>query len=490
MGKNKKTTTAKNNATQTQQKPVENKVDNKQETPEVPIAEAQVIDHNPMVSGMINEAMVAPPSGKSLSPDAAAMLAYTMQRKFFDDPKSRDRYPQTFLDNMSAVQDGLIVGTIIQEVVTTNSPLSLIIRKGSYNQLRAIASDYGVKLPEVNKLALPTKEELKAMEAFGITQTDDGQLKIPFTPEDVDDNTKKQIAHEEKIRKTEVEMDPKKITTDEQAAAALEKIYANRNIKGGIHVVLLNAIHFVKEYRFAEAERKNDQNMCCALESRTINDWLVDTISIKEPLLILKNVTAAMCRAVEKTEAPISAFLSFRSAITKDGVCPLSDTEIAAMVKALISWYVEFMCAEYNSQLTSSKKMTQKTKETVQEALETLKEVKKNLTEFDTETIEKMPDPTTAESDANTKMLYYFTRSQYFAKDCSGKKSPETYFTNLKYNVWNKIAEIANMFLTESNQIEDMGDQNILDLEIANQENNDEPGNEGTKEDTGETKKN
>lgn len=467
------------------------------------IQEAEIIDNEPIGGSIINKILEggkgslgnAPAS--HLSSDGAAMLAYTMQRKYFDNPDAKNHYTATFLTNMSAIQDGIIIGTIIQEVVTTNTPISLLIKKASYPQLRNLVEGYGIKLPELNELALPSKEELEMMKKFGITESNDGQLKIPFTPEDVDDNTKKIIKKEQEAVKKEVEMDPKKITSDEQASDALCKIYADRNIKGGIHKILLNAIHFVREYRFAQAERANDANMKAALESRTINDWLTDAITIKEPLLILKNVASTLCNAINKVGNPISAFLSFKSAITKNGVCPLKDEEIAMMTKSLVNWYVSFMSAEYRSQLNGGKKMTDKSRQALNDQLEYLKNVKEHLTEFDTEFVEKIMNVPSGESSANEKMFYYFTRQLYYGKEISGEKSPEEKYTNMAYNVMQRIAEIANLFLFESLKLEGMGEENILELKLAEPDkgepegNSDEnTGDDNKKEDTGESSKN
>lgn len=472
------------------------------------VVEAQVVETNP-TGGNIIESMMnnAPQTVRHLSPDGASMLAYVMQRKYFDDPSAKDRYSATFLNSMSAVQDGIIVGTVIQEVVMTNSPLALVIRKGSYKQLRQIAMDYGVKLPEQNELALPTPQEVEAMKKFGITETDDGQLRIPFTPEDVDANTKKKIQHEAKAAEANVEMDPTKITSDEDAAKALTKIYANRNIKGSIHQVLLNAIKFVKDYRYAQADRENKNDVKTVLKTRTVEDWLTDAISIKEPLLILKNVASTLCNSINKVSNPITAFLSFKSAISTNNVCPLSDNEIAMIIKSLVKWYVQYMTAEYQSQLDTSKKMTEKAKEAVLDQIEYLKNVKEHLTEFDTNKIQEMPDARSTAANADIKTLYFFTRSLYYQKDISGKKSPEEYFTNLAYNVWNRVIEIANLFLREENQIENMGEQNILELEVAenaestetetdkgdtetSENNNKESGDRSSEENSGENEKN
>lgn len=485
-------------------KPVEKKEVKKPEE-KIETAEVTVVDKTSIQNTFIKEALEGTESSftpRGLSPDAASMLAYTIQRKYFDNPKASKDYSQSFLSNMSAIQDGIIVGIVIDEVVKTNSAISMVIRKASYPQLQAIAGDYGIKLPKVQHLSLPTKEEMEAMKQFGIKEEEDGQLSIPFTPEDVNSNVKKQLQNEAKSAAKDVEMDPKKITTEDGAADALAKIYANRNIKGKINIILLDAIKFVKDYRYAEAERKNDDKLRAILDSRTIEDWLTDAITIKEPTLILKNLSSALVTQINNANNPIHAFLSFRSAITRDNVCPLTDNELAMITKSLVSWYVEYMTAEYNSQLSSGKKMTENAKKAVMEQIEKLKNAKIHLTEFDTDIIRQMPDASQPEANGNVKMLYYFTRGLYYGKQISGKKTPEETYENLAFNVWQTVAEIANLFLPEAQKIEDMGIRNILDL-VESVEKDDKgteeknsskvdkkSGNESTKESTGEAGKN
>lgn len=499
---NKKNAQQQKPAQQTQKqdkKPAEKKVAPKKEekvdnTAEV--AEVTVVAPQEQNKGMLEEVMTsigAAPT-QHLSPDGCAMLAYVMQRKYMDNPEAKKVYSETFLNGMSAVQDAIVLGTVVTEVVSKNSPIALIIRKAAYPQLRNMVSEFGIKLPEVNELALPTPEEAKLLKKFGITETEDGQLKIPFTPEDVDDNTKKIVKNEEKIlNKKNVEMDPKKITTDEQAADALGKIYADRSIKGGVHKIVVNAINFMKEYRFAQAERETDAqkkaDLIAVLNTRNVEDWLTDAITIKEPLLVLKSVASALCNTIDKDEHPLGAFLAFRSSVSTNGECPLDDREVASVVKALVNWYIQFMTAVHTDTL-NKEKVSKTAKETANNQLDYLKKIKGFLYDFDTEFIEQLAACNHDKKNSFTvSKMYYFTRSQYYGKVIGGIKDPEARFENLAYNVQQQVAEIANMFLSEENKLENMGAQNILELKEASTED-EKAGDSDKKEDSGEDSKN
>lgn len=457
-------------------------------------AEVEVVNQTEANKGMLEHVMnsVGAAPTQHLSPDGCAMLAYVMQRKYMDNPEAKNIYSASFLNGMSAVQDALVIGTVVTEVVSKNTPIALVIRKAAYPQLREMVSEYGIKLPEVNELALPTPEEAKLLAKFGITETEDGQLKIPFTPEDVDDNTKKIIKNEEKVlNKKNVEMDPKKVTTEEQAADALGKIYGDRSIKGGVHKIIVNAIAFVKNFRFAQAERETDvqkkADLIAVLNSRNIQDWLTDAISIREPLLILKSVASALCNTINKDQNPLGAFLTFRSSISTNGECPFTDTDVAAIVKALVNWYIQYMVAVHTDTLNKDK-VSKTAKETATAQLEYLKGIKGYMYDFKVEFLDNLISHD-ADSDFMVKKMYFFTRSQYYGKETGGIKDPESHFENLAYNVQQRVAEIANMFLSEQNKLENMGAQNILELKVASTEDT-KPGEGSTEESKGETSKN
>lgn len=422
-----------------------------------------------------------------LSPDSTVTLANLIQRRYVENKaETVTKFGQPFLDGMNTVADALIVTTVIQQVVSTNTPFALLIKNSAYPQIQSLAKTFDIELPPIDKLALP---------ALPGKKSNGTQLELEFKPDMIPDNTKKRVLCEAaKATETAPELDPTKMTSDEDVTKALAYILSKRDdAKNGIAKNLLEAIKLVKDYRYhqletAEPEKKEEAKK--ALDERAIDDWMVDMATFSEPTLIYETLGFAMVKTVVNEKCPMGAFLDARHIFTSKGQCAFTDAEIAAIVKLLVRWYCTYASAK-NYDIINKKKTTESAKKQAQSEIDRCNAALHYMTDFDSSIVDEVKNVFTAESTSISKKLYYFTRGQYYGSDISGHKNPEGEFINLTDNVCQRIGIISNLFRSVVDQNDDYSEANIQDLIKRPEENAPETktdGESGEKETSTETK--
>ena len=450
--------------------------------PEPPKEEKNKITENSELNSILG--VMKQTSGSGLSADGYVRLASIMDDKYRKDTESSKKYSPLFLNGASRIVDTIVFGTLLEQVVNTTTPISLLIRKSSFSELQNLASSFGIKLPSVDKLRLPTPEDL---DKAGISFPSGEEGMLDFKPEDIPTEVKNKIKDEKKNAEAEVELDPKKITTKDQLVAALNKIFAKRNSRS-IENNILSAIKFIKDYRYAELEREgNSSEKRAVLDSRNIDDWIQDAISITEPTLMFRQIGSSLAKYCTEDESPVGAFLSMRCALKFRGECALSDEEVAAIVKFILLWYNTYVVAENTDKLKG--KLTNSARQVLQTELDLAEKAVHYITHFDKAIPEKAMDAYKPGTPASLKKLYFFTRSEYFGKEIAGTntKMIEESFTNLMYNVKQKIGVIGNLFLPQSDKDERYSDSNIKPLEKSKSAEEPEDGKPTEKADKSET---
>lgn len=416
-------------------------------------------------------------SDGGLSPDSTVTLANLIQRRYVENKaETVQKFGQPFLDGMNTVADALIVTTVIQQVVSTNTPFALLIKNSAYPQIQSLAKTFGVELPAVDKLALPQIT----------SKPNDGQLQLEFKPDMIPEDTKKRVLKEAaKASENAPELDPTKFKSNDDVAAAVTYLLSKRDdMKNGIAKNLLSAIKVVKDYRYCEIESLNGtekEEKKKTLDSRTIGDWMTDMATFSEPTLIYETLGYAMVKTVVNEKCPVGAFLDARHIFTNKGECAFTDDEISIIVKMLVNWYCTYSIAK-NTDILNKKKLTDAAKNTAKAEIERCKSALHFTSNFDNEIIKSVEDVFTAESSSVAKKLYYFTRGQYYGKEISGTKNPEAEFENLLYNVCQRVGIIANLFKSVVDHNDDYSESNIHDLIKRPTENADSTKTEGESE--------
>lgn len=430
----------------TDTKPVDKKPENKKPTvPTPPKTTPEVKVYKPEDSPtrqFLDAIMKDTKKTGELSPDSSVTLANLIQTRYINNAQeSIEKYGKPFVDGMNTVVDALVVTTVIQQVVSTNTPFSLLIKNSAYPQIQSLAKTFNITLPSLEKLTLPGSSA-------------DTQLSLEFKPDDIPTEVKNQVKKENDAAKTVPMLDPNKMTGDEDVKKALDYLLSKRDNKNALANNLLACVKLVKDYRYAECNKpefaKIKEERIKTLDSRNIDDWLEDLATFSEPTIVYKTLGYTMCKSIVNDKCPMGAFFTLRSIFTTKGECSFKDEEIALIVKTLVKWYTSFTKAAKKTTLEG--KITDVIKKECEEEIAFCDEALHYLTQFDDSIVESIPDALKADSDAVTKKLYYITRSQYYGKDISGLKSPETEFENLIFNVTQRVGIVANLFRTISEQ--------------------------------------
>lgn len=412
---------------------------------------------------------------EGLSPDGTVTLANLIQRRYIENKtETVQKFGQPFLDGMNTVADALIVTTVIQQVVSTNTPFALLIKNSAYPQIQSLAKTFDIELPPIDKLALPQ-----------IPGKSDGtQLELEFKPDMIPENTKQRVLKEAaKAVENAPELDPAKLKSTEDVSAAISYLLSKRDdAKNGIAKNLLSAIKLVKDFRYHELEGDKDaEAKKGTLDKRTVGDWMTDMATFSEPTLIYETLGYAMVKTVVNEKCPVGAFLDARHIFTNKGECAFSDEEIAIIVKLLISWYCTYSIAK-NTEILNKKKITESAKKAAQHEIARCEAAVKYLTTFDKDIIDSVADVFGTESTSIAKKLYYFTRGQYYGKQIAGTKCPEAEFENLTYNVCQRVGLISNLFRSPAEFDDAYAESNIQDLIKRPEENAGKPETEGNAE--------
>lgn len=412
---------------------------------------------------------------EGLSPDGTVTLASLIQKRYIDNKtETVQKFGQPFLDGMNTVADALIVTTVIQQVVSTNTPFALLIKNSAYPQIQSLAKTFDIELPPIDKLALPQIPG----------KTDGTQLELEFKPEMIPDNTKKRVLKEAaKAAENAPELDITKFKTTDDVSAAIAYLLSKRDdAKNGIAKNLLSAIKLVKDYRYHEIESDADADKKKeALDKRTVGDWMTDMATFSEPTLVYETLGYAMVKTVVNEECPIGAFLDARHIFTNKGECAFSDEEIAIIVKLLISWYCTYSIAK-NTEILSKKKITESAKNAAKSEIGRCESAMHYVTNFSKDIVDSVEKVFEVESTSVAKKLYYFTRGQYYGKAISGTKNPEAGFENLMYNVCQRVGLISNLFRSPAEFDDSYAESNIQDLIKRPEENAKESKAEGESE--------
>lgn len=227
--------------------------------------------------------------------------------------------------------------TLMDHCANGDDTFAMLMQKTEYAALIECAkgAGYDIKLPEIK--SLPVNEK--------------GQVVIDAKKVKIGESEKKKLQAEQKIREGEKpELDPEKISSEEDLEKALKYMFVTNNRR--ITDILLEGIDFMKKFRMHEASlAENADEAKAKFENRTSGDWLDDLFGYVQPSVFFTGIGRGMANVTLVEKDPIHAFIIFRDAI-KDkttGMPILEDAEAAYCVKSIIKWYC-------NTHIDSNKK--------------------------------------------------------------------------------------------------------------------------------------
>lgn len=348
----------------------------------------------------------------TMSPDSKVTLASLIQKTFIEDPNAPLKYAQIVLDEMDNIKVDLIVLSLLDlrgECQERGIDLNIMVANDrKFLQLEAACKMLGVEMGKPKLL-------------------ENQQLGLNFAESKVDANMEKTIANERAARKAieehVPELDPSKITTDEEVNSALE--YQMRSSANGIQS-LIATVEWLRNYRLFKT-KKTDERL--ALDDKPIGYWVDEILTMVKPTLLLTGIGRAIRNNIVSDKNPVFGHtLTRMQATLKDGTLLINDKQIANLVVTLLKATASFALKNEpeEAQADALKDDT---------ALATLINGSGALV-----------DQIVARGDAMEKKVFNVVLKSYYP---NAEPSPET-----TEKVRNKIGQILNLYLPESDRME------------------------------------
>ena len=264
-----------------------------------------------LVSGITGAGI--PVGSTASSVDGKAMLAFVMQQRYANNEELAKRYPEVYADINRTIDvvSLLALVDIRQDLFNRGErgELQLMIDANQLMPLQGMAEMLGIKLAPAK--ALPG--------------SDDGQLAIDFNKSEIPE----ELAKDAGKTVTKVpELDPNKITTDEEIDEALTYlINKERN-------VATNIVNTVEWYRTLRGLKETNADKKLALDEMTVGDWMNEIFSRINPVSLLKGLGSSVYVYTSQTGSPCMAHSVLHNHLTKAG---WSEEQVAETVRALIN---------------------------------------------------------------------------------------------------------------------------------------------------------
>lgn len=405
--KTQKTETTKGNVAAQKPQGSNNKGNKKPtETSEIPVVPAEEVE-TPVTPS--NNRSKKDEALKSMSPDSKVALATLMQKRYIDNPDAGMKYSQKFLDEMDNLIDATAMMAILdlrEEAIAKGVDIELRVNGTKAFQVVEACKLLGINLPKPK--ALP-----------------DGQLNLQFKDANLDPTIQNAVDNEKIARKRiedqVPELDPSKMTTDEELKAALE--YQMRSTPNVLKS-LINTIEWLRSYRNFKATTADEK---LKLEDRTIGVWIDEILSLIKPTLLLTGLGRAVYVNASQDGTPLTAHCTVRkNATEEDGKCVLTEKQIAEVVVTLL---------KANATFTLSKEPEKMKGKTIADD-----KALQNLFSGNEQLIERI----LKKEDAVDKKIYAMVQKQYYP-------NPEG---DMSSKMHTKLGQLMNLYLPEAEKME------------------------------------
>ena len=277
-----------------------NKKDNKEK--KVPTFIPEEVNHNEL---RVKKSSTGSAVQRS-SADAKSRIMTVIWEKYGKDADFAKQYPEAYTDMMRNldVVTVLALADIQNELQerTASGELKLTVAADQIMPLQNIAGMLGIKLCEVK--ALPGN-------------TDDKQLKINF-PDEL----------KEKKEEKKPELDPSKISSDEELKKAIEFLLRETP---NVAVNIASTIQWYHDYCIFKTDNADKK---LEYDNRAISEWVNDIFSKVQPTAILRGLGRSLYLYTKETGSPITAHTVLHHHLSQLGY---SEEAIADLVKALIT---------------------------------------------------------------------------------------------------------------------------------------------------------
>lgn len=392
-----------------------------------------------------------------LSHDGQVRLLDLARRTFVEETDPELQFPQIVRKKINDIVAVGILCEFAEQANEGNTTFAAILATQAYPSLIAAAKEIGFTLPDIKALPAGTTEGTVMLAADNVKPSKE---------------VKKQLDHEKQVREGAApELDPEKITSEEDLKKALEYMFVTKNRR--IVEILTEGVDFMKKFRLHEASlAENADEAKAKFEAYDTGNWLDDMFAYVRPSVFFTGIGRGMAHVIDAEKDPIHAFLIFRDAIrSKETNEPiLNDEEAAQCVKSVVKWVCENNIASNEKAITNL------------DAKKNAKEIA--LCKKQIENYNSILDYLTMPTDDNVKDLLENIGSKFdeggtltpecqaanrtfncICKSYYGKQLSTADYKNVAENVQQYAYHIINLFRAPGERIPDVGLSNVSDLE-------------------------
>ena len=253
-----------------------------------------------------------PMSAPTSSIDGKAMLAHVMWEKYGKNEELVKNYPELYSDLMKSIDVVTLLALVDvrQELLSKNEKgeLNLLISEDQIVPLQNMASMLGIKLAPAK--ALPGN---------------DGQMKLDFAKSEIPEELKPK---EGEVVSVVPELDPKKITTEEELKEALQYLITKTKNTAA------NIVNTVEWYRVYCLGKENDTDKRLALDDKGVDYWIQEIFKLIEPTALMSGLGQAMYTYTSLTGSPCMAHSILHYHMSKLG---WSEEQVALALRELLT---------------------------------------------------------------------------------------------------------------------------------------------------------
>lgn len=402
-------------------------------------------------------------NGDHLSSDSQVLLLDLTRRTFVEENRTGFAVPTEVAQKMNYVVKVGIVAKLAESAMSGDTAFDVVMQSAAYPQLFDVAKSLGVTLPSIKSIeAHTTKEDKKA-----------GNIRIPAgkgSGTKVSTEAAEQLKKDKAVQDSKPELDPLKITSEEDLKKALQYLLTIKD--KSIGKMLVDVVDFMRNYRMNEASKANNSTEAMEkLDQRTTAAWLDDIFHYVTPSFLLGGIGKGMAITLDATGSPVRPFTILRESVKGgDGKPEWCDQDIADAVTCIITWVTRLSIEADEKNLAAlgdPEKYDTQTKEIAEKYENSIAKLKNRLTTIlspDSKFLDTFLDKFNA-MDKNSVTLYGVIRRMYYPQtltdDVKGKK-----FKNLDSLIMNRIGYIFNLFRAADSKIEGYSTEDLEQPEV------------------------
>lgn len=380
-----------------------------------------------------------------------------IRKTFVDEERPQFIAPTSTRVHMNKVLQIGLVAEIAQEAMSGKSSFAITLQKSGYSELLETAKELGVTLPSLKLIEANTSTAVKKQGNVTVPVGKGSGVKISA-------EAKRQLEQDKEIQLSVPELDPLKITSEEDLAKAIDYMFRRKKSFGQN---LVDIVDFMRNYRMNQASQaENSTEAMQKLDERTTMGWLDDIFRYTKPSFITAGLSAGLCATIDQTKSPVRAFTILRESIKDgDGKIAWDDQSIADAVTAIVKWKCQLGIDADTANLeklgdpkkydTQNKSMAESYNKSIATMKDRINVVISPSTDFMTSFIEKLNA-----GEKNHVTLAGIIRRIYYPETLTDENKNKTY-ENLNDLIIQHIGIIFNMFCPIDSQLNEYSNANL-----------------------------